>query len=549
MLVVLPFENLGSTEDAYFAAGMTEEITSRLAAVSGLGVISRNSAQQYADTGKTTREIGQELGVDYVLEGTVRWAKEGDSSRVRITPQLIQVSDDTHLWADTYDRVIDDVFALQSDIAQNVVESLGVTLLEPERRSLDAQPTENLEAYQAYLRGLEYLQHPDFSRRVFELAAEMFERAVELDPAFALAQAQLSLAHSRMYWFGFDGSQERLGRARTAVEQALALEPDLPEAHMAKGYVHYYGAREYDAALREFDIAEAARPGDSEILSATAYVLRRQGRFEEAATRLEEAFDLNPRDAGLANARGTNFESLRRWDEALSAYGLSISIQPDQINSYYSKAGVHSSGRGDLKAAREILESVPEQDEPDVLFNWVLLELLERDYQAVLDRLDSATVDVHEGSQSGEVGNGYWMGIAHQLLGDTEEARAAYEEELKSLLEAALERPDSPWIRSNVGLVYAGLGRKEEAIREAVRGVEILPTSRDALYGPILVYFLAQVYAQVGEPEKALDLIEDSLTTPNGLTVHDLRLGPVWDPIREHPRFEELLENHGQGGG
>jgi tetratricopeptide (TPR) repeat protein len=180
-----------------------------------------------------------------------------------------------------------------------------------------------------------------------------------------------------------------------------------------------------------------------------------------------------------------------------------------------------------------------------VLFYWIQQELWERDYQGLLDRLQSATTDISEGSQSGEVGNGFWMGIAHQLLGDTEKAQAAYEEELKSLLEAALERPDSPWIRSNVGLVYAQMGRKEEAIREALRGVEILPTTRDANYGPILINFLAQVYAQVGEPEKAIDLLEDSLTTPNGLTVHNLRLSPAWDPLRDDPRFQELLQKHG----
>ncbi|MGB6362580.1 MAG: serine/threonine-protein kinase, partial [Thermoanaerobaculia bacterium] len=247
MIVVLPFENLGSEEEAYFAAGITEEITSRLGSVSELGVISRNSALRYADTDKTIHQIGEELGVGYVLEGTVRWASSPDgSSRVRITPQLIRVADDSQLWSSTYDRIIDDIFEVQSDIASKVIDELGITLLEPEQRAVESRPTANIEAYQAYLRGLEYANHPDFTELNMRLAVEMFQRASELDPAFAQAHAWLSHAQARYYWFGHDLSEARMQLARQSAAQALALDPELPEGHVAMGYVYYYGAREYD---------------------------------------------------------------------------------------------------------------------------------------------------------------------------------------------------------------------------------------------------------------------------------------------------------------
>ena len=546
MAVVLPFENLGPAEDAYFAAGMTEEITSRLARVSGLGVISRKSAQRYAASDKTIQEIGSELGVDYVLEGTVRWARRPDgTSRVRITPQLIRVADDTHVWTDTYDREIEDIFEVQSDIAHQVIEQLGLTLLGAERQAVESRPTENLEAYQAYLRGLDYAGHPDYSRRVFQLAAEMFERAVALDPGFALAHARLSHSHSRIYWFGFDGSEARMEAARAAVDRALALAPALAEAHVAMGYVHYYGSRDYESALKEFTLAERARPSDPDVLAATGYILRRQGRFEQAAAKLREALELNPRDAGLARELGVTYINLRRWQEAERSYDRSISLRPDQVNAYYSKASVYWNWRGDLVAARKTLESIPDPDDPDVLFSWVLQELYERDYQAVLDRLASAPFDVSEGSESAGLPSSYWAGEAHRLRGDPEQARAAFEEALPQIERWAEEHPDLPFGVANIAFGYAGLGRKEEAIRKAERAVEMLPTVRDAVDGPFLIYFLAQVYAQVGEPQKAVERLEEVLSIPSGYTVPLLRLEPFWDPIRDHPRFQELLEKYG----
>ncbi len=266
-IVVLPFENLGSPDDEYFADGITEEITSRLAAVSGLQVISRTSAMFYKDRRLPVGQIGEELNVGYILEGTIRWDRSGDGhGRVRITPQLIKVADDTHLWSDRYDRVLEDIFFVQTDIAEQVIAQLEVALIEPEHRAIEARPTDNMEAYQAYLKGVEYVRQPGFIERDLELAVALLERAVELDPNFVLAYTALAEAHLAIHWRVF-ASSERVAKAETAIEEALALAPDLPEVRVAKGLFHYHGHRDYDAALKEFATAKQRLVNDSEVFS------------------------------------------------------------------------------------------------------------------------------------------------------------------------------------------------------------------------------------------------------------------------------------------
>jgi len=278
MIVVLPFENLGASGDEYFAAGLTEEITSRLATVPGLGVISRTSAMQYKGDRPPLREIGQQLGVDYVLEGTVRWERRSDgTSRVRVTPQLIRVADDTHLWADRYDRELEEIFAVQGDIAAEVARELNITLLEPQREALQTRPTENMEAYQAYLRGVELWTRPGYDVARFRLAQEMFERAVELDPRFVEALTELSNVHAMLYQGGSAGP-EALVTSRQAIEQAEAVAPDHPRVHLAKGYHYYLGYFDYERALAEFARVEAALPDDPAVHEAIGFIRRRQGR-------------------------------------------------------------------------------------------------------------------------------------------------------------------------------------------------------------------------------------------------------------------------------
>ena len=348
-LAVLPFENLGASEDEYFADGVTDEITSRLAVMPGLAVISRTSAKKYKNTDKGLREIGQELGVDYVLEGTIRWDKKGEVERVRITPQLIKVSDDFHLWAENYEREIEEIFDVQADIASQIAEALDITLLGPERRKLGARPTENLDAYQAYLRSVDYIDRADFTEENVQLGIQMLERAVELDPEFALGYAALSEAHSGLHHHGYDRTEERLSRAKAAVDKALELQPKLPEAHLAFAYYHYWGHRDYERALEELAIAERGLPNDSRIFNRTGAIWRRQGKFEAAIDRFEGAFELSPQDVNLPGEIGLTYEYLRRYAEADRYYDLSISLAPDRPWGYGSKAYNYISWLGDTK--------------------------------------------------------------------------------------------------------------------------------------------------------------------------------------------------------
>jgi serine/threonine-protein kinase len=556
MLAVLPFENLGSPEDAYFAAGMTEEITSRLAQVSGLGVISRSSAIRYEGTEKSIRQIGEELGVGFVLEGTVRWAPQPEGpGRVRITPQLIRVADDTHVWANSYDRVLNDIFAIQSEIAQTVVGQLGVTLLPQEQQSIEARPTESLEAYQAYLRGIDYLTDPDWAKESSEAAVRMFEQAVGHDPAFVAAHGLLSEAHTNMYWHEIDKTPERRKAAREAALRALELDPDSPEGHRALGRYHYQGDRDYQQALEEYTLAANRLPNDSRIAAQIAYVRRRQGRFDEAIAGLKKALELDPRNAGTAWELGETYRYVRQHREANRCYDLSISLAPNQATAFGLKAENVIAWKGSLERARATLESMPRADVAARFFAWFFLERFERNYQAALDRLAAAPEGLSApflGGWKPVEGHLYrrdlYRGDLYRLLNQPERARASYEAERVVLEERAKEMLQDQTrlgtrsrIHSSLGFVYAGLGRKADAIREAQHAVDLLPVSKDALDGVDPVGALAVVYTRVGEREAAIDKLEYLLSIPSVTTAWILRLDPTWDPLRDHPRFKKLV--------
>lgn len=546
MIVVLPFDNLGPPEDDYFASGMAEEITSRLAAVRELGVISRMSAMEYDRTGKTTRHIGEDLGVDYVLDGSVRWDRSMEGkSRVRITPQLIQVSDDTHLWSARYDRVIEDIFAVQSDIAEQVIRQLDITLLESEQRALKTKPTDNLEAYQAYLKGIDYLIRPDELEENYRMAVQMFERAVKLDPNFALAFMGLSEALSMLAHYRYDLTEENNSKAKAAADRVLELQPELPEGHMALGFYYYNCHKDYDRALEEMAIAEKDLPNNSRIPEYIGYIRRRQGNFEAAADNLKNAFELNPQAANLPWELGLTYNWLRRYAEAERYYDRSISLAPDNQNPYIYKSMVYQS-QGSLEKARATLEGMPKKTDPQSIyewhFNWFWQELYERNYQAALElMLSSDFVEYYTAEKA------LWAGLAYGLMNEPELARNSYDSARIMLEKRAKERPDDPlYAHSLLGIVYAGLGRKEEAVHKGKLGMELWPVSKDALEGPLYVFLLAIIYVIVGEYDAALDKIEYLLSIPYDLSVPLLRLDPTWDPLRDHPRFKRLLEENSQ---
>jgi len=545
MIVVLPFENLGAPEDEYFADGMTEEITSRLAVVSGLRVISRTSAMQYKENRPSLKQVGEELGVDYVLEGSVRWARVDGGSRVRITPQLIRVEDDSHLWADSYDRVIEDVFEIQSDIASQVVDRLGVTLGGSEREEAEPRPTENLEAYQAYLRGMANMsQSGGGADQDWETAERMFARAVDLDPAFALAHARLSLSRSGRIWFAANADWN-WGPARQAAERALGLEPDLPEAHHALGMIYYRAERDYEGALEHFAIAADGRPNDSEIAVSIAAIHRRKGDWEPAVAGFQKAAALDPRSSGVAQEHAWTLQYLRRYQEADAEYARSIFLGPDQGSAYFTRSDNRIHWTGDLQESRELLEGAPHGG-GGPYSHWERYSQLwlERDYEELLKRI--ANTGEFRCMRCSSIYRRLYEGAAHRALGDAARSKTAYESARVELEAADRDFPNNPGIQVRLGEAYAGLGRKDAAIRSGQLAVELLPTSEDALRGPVMEEALAHIYVMVAEDHAALDLLDRLLSIPCLVSVHWLRLDPTWDTLRDHPRFQALLEKYGQ---
>ena len=545
MLVVMPFDNLGPPGDEYFAAGVTEEITSRLAALQGLGVISRTSAVQYRDTNKTIKQIGEELSVDYVLEGSVRWNRSAEAKdRVRVTPQLVRVNDDTHIWSERYDRILEDLFAVQSEIAEQVARQLDLTVLEPERRILNARPTDNLEAYDYYLQARE---HEDkgwafLDTQEFELAMELLERATELDPGFALAFTRQSYIHSRMYFFGIDRTGERLERSRDAVNKALELQPDFPEAQRMLGFYYYWGLSDYNRAAEIFESVQKARPNfDTQLLG---YIQRRQGKWEECIETLERAFKINPLDQQIANELGGANISMHRYEEAEKWFNRVLSLYPDHLTAQLGRVGIFVLSEGDTEKALALWEELPEHQLKDYM--WFNLNMFQRNFNEMLAWLTSLPYDSYE-DQHFYFEKNLAKASVYNAMNDLS-LMETHADAARIILEKAVnERVEDPRFHAALGLVYAYLGRKEEAIQEGNLAAKLHPESRDAAQGPIYLLNLAKIYTVAEEYDRAIDQLEHLLSIPQAeflwqlVSVPQLRLDPQWDSLREHPRFRQLL--------
>jgi len=541
-LVVLPFENLGSAEDEYFAAGITDAITARLANIHGLGVISRQSAMQYKKKEKSAKQIANELRVDYILEGTVQRERPSDpNSRVRIIPQLVRASNDTHVWAQAYDNDMSEVFRVQSDLAEQVAQALDITLVERERQALRSRPTENMEAYDYFLRGNQYFYRSDLENDR-KIAVQMYERAVELDPTFALAYAQISRCHAHMYWLHHDHTGERIWMARKAVDKALQIAPDLPETHLALGTYYYYGRLDYDHALEEFAIARKNLPNNGDLLSYIGFVQRRQGKFQGALANIKRASELDPLSNIITLTLGETFELIRNYSEAMRCYDRAISLTPDMPAPYVSKASLYLRWQGSTQKARAVLEEALKNIKPEEssIINLLIdLDVYEGNYQKALDRLSLKSEDID--TQFSFVPKATRCANIYRHMSENEAARKYYDE-ARNVLEAKIQQqPDDARFHSALGIAYAGLGRKEDAIREGKIGVNLLPITKEAMRGCYRAADLARICVMVGEFDRAIDQIEYLLSIPGDLSIPLLRLDPVWAPLREHPRFKKLL--------
>jgi tetratricopeptide (TPR) repeat protein len=438
-----------------------------------------------------------------------------------------------------------EVFKIQSDLAERVAQALNITLVERERRALQSRPTENMEAYDYFLRGNEY-RHRGIDENDLKIAIQMYERAVELDPKFALAYAQLSRTHANMYWFYYDRTVERLGIAKKAVDRALQLDPDSPETHFALGHYYYHGRSDWDRALEEFAIARESQPNNSDLLSYIGFVQRRQGKFEEALANIKRASDLDPLSNNLAQHLGETFELMRNYPEALRYYNRTISLAPDLPDGYYNKAGLYLMWEGNKEKARMVLEQAAQnlgslEDDPFIVLRSVRLNVLDGKYQEALAQLSSCKVEAFS-SQFVFIPKAQVYAQINGLMGNKEVEQAQYES-AASILETRIQQePDDARFHSALGIAYAGLGRREDAIREGKIGVNLLPITKDAWRGFHRAKDLAQIYVMVGEFDLAIDQIEFLLSIPGPLSVPLVRLEPAWAPLREHPRFKKLLQ-------
>ncbi len=536
-LVVLPFENLGAEEDEYFADGMTDEITARLAGFSGLRVISRTSAVHYKGSGKSLKEIAKTLKVDYVLEGTIRWDKSGDTDRVRIIPQLIRASDDSHVWANTFERALTQVFAVQEDIATRIAEALDVTLLDSERQLLAAKPTDNLEAYDYYLRGKEYWDQGKNSSR----AIEMFEKAVALDSTFYAACAWLPRLYGFEYINDIQMTDERKAQAKDAAEKAFRLADGKPDGYLGLGYYHYYFSRDYDRALELFEQALADQPNNSELIAAIAYVQRRKGNWDAAVANLRRALRLNPFSQTDIDGMARTLFRLHRIDEARMVVDQAGEFAPDNEGLLGWKVFLTFFGGQDTSEVRTAMREFIQYATPAMAAYWSeLSDILMRDYRTALRRRTSPGDYMLADSIEFYIQKGH----IHRYLGDSVLSRVYFDSARVLCEERVRTDPDVALQHSDLAVVYAGLGQNSRAVQEGELATELLPVSKDEILGPDILHSLAIVYAMVGEYDLAIDQLDYLLSHPSNVQIEGVRRHPIYDPLRDHPRFKALIEKY-----
>jgi eukaryotic-like serine/threonine-protein kinase len=542
VLAVLPFKNLGPPADQYFADGLTEELTSRLASLPGLRVISRTSAEQYRDSPKSLRQIGGELGAGYVLEGSVRWERSaGGPGRVRVTPQLIAVRDDSHLWADAIDEQVTEVFRVQSRIAERVTSALDLTLRGPGRPAADAG-TGSREAYDFYLRGNEYLAR-SYTRLNIEAAVDLYRRAVRLDSAFASGWARLSQAHAALYGFHYDRTAARLDSSRAALNRARRLAPGLPEGHIAQAFYHQWGEQDYDRALAEFETARRQQAGNSDLLGAMGQLERHRGQWDHAIALLEEASRNDPRSAVRARDLGDVYLSTRRYPDAERALDRAIQLAPDWPDPYALKAMLYLVWRGDRAASRAAVRLALTRVSPGRL----ALALLAPDgisaSPLTADRTFApAVAAIGAGSFEGDTARYHLLAAEAAGFRGDRVAERAHGDSAAALLEREVAGlPDDPTLLGRQGLALARAGRGEQAIRAGSRAVALVPLSTDASGGPAVRINLARIYALVGLPKPALELLAPLAAVPSWISSAELTSDPAWAPIRSHPLFSQLI--------
>jgi len=544
-IAVLPFENLSDAkENAYFADGIQDDILTNLSRIGDLKVISRTSVMSYRGKPTTVREIGKTLGVSTILEGSVR--REGN--RVRVTVQLINATNDEHIWGNNYDRDLIDVFAIQTDLAHEIADALQAKLSPIEKEQIGRKPTQNADAYLLYVQAHDIFNRTDRLRDDIVKVEGLYEEAVKKDPTFALAFAGLGMVENWMY-HSFDPTPARRDKAKAAVDSAIRLRPDLPEARLALGFFYYYCDRDdqhYQRALDEFGVAQRSLPNNADVYLAIGAIERRQGKWAQSTANMEKAAALDPKNAWVLQNLSFNYEANRDFETAEKILDRGLAVAPQSFAIRGLKAKLALEWKGDASVSEKFLAEVPAGVDPEgiVTLSRINILILQRRFAEALQLVKKMPKETVHGEGTAPTPKAFFEGILHFMLGEKDKARADFERARVIVEESVRDVPDDPGRHAQLGAIFAGLGRKEEAIREGKRAVELLPESKDAFDGPQVTIALAQIYCWTGEKEQALQLIERSLSTPNGINVPLLKLDPVWDPIRDDPRFKALIDKH-----
>jgi len=542
-IAVLPFQNLSDEkENAYFADGIQDDILTNLSKIGDLKVISRMSVMSYRGDGvRNAREIGKALGVATLLEGSVRRI----GNRVRVSVQLINADDDEHIWAEDYDRDLTDVFAIQTDLAQKIASSLQAKLSPNEKERLDRQPTENSDAYLLFIQAHDYANRSEHSLDDLLKAEQLFEQAIKLDPKFAAAFAGLSMVESSIY-HTFEPILARRQKARLNADESLRLQPNLPEGHLALGMSYYYGDRDYERALAEFEIAKRDLPNQAEAYFAIGAIQRRQGKWAESNANLEKAAALDPKNLNILTNLAYSYMTLRDFDAAEKTLDRSTAVAPQSWATLGLKAYLAILARGDLTGAEKQISFLPSDVDPNGMVTWARswVLMLQRKFPEALAAVQKFPGEILMVEGAGAVPKAFLEGVIYLLQGDKEKAQAALEHARLISEQLLRDAPEDPRRHAQQGFILAALDRKQDAIAEGKRAVELLPESQDAFDGPRGITALAQIYACTGESDEALRLIDHLLGTPSGLTIPLLKLDPIWDQLRKDPRFQALIDKY-----
>jgi TolB-like protein/Tfp pilus assembly protein PilF len=539
-IAVLPFENLSEDKaNAYFAEGIQDEILTRLSKIADLKVISRTSTQHYKTAPENLPVIAKQLGVAHIVEGSVQ--KIGDAVRVNV--QLIKAASDSHLWADTFDRKLIDTFSVESEVAKAIADQLRAKLSGEEQQEIAAKPTNNPEAYDAYLRGLAFFRQGNAPS--FRKATNSFAEATQLDPNFAAAWALLARMHSLLYFWNDDVTPARREAAHTALETALRLQPNLPEVHLAQAYYQYWIVRDYEGARIIFERLRKNFPNSAEIVETLGYIARRQGRWNESRNYIDAAVALNPRYLYLRWQAAGVCEEMRNFSSALQRYNEALNIWPDDANLLAGKATVYQC-LGQLDKADETLQGLHARAEESRAVRTIYYQaILRRHYPAAIALLRSL-VEMDD-SPAAMPRNIYRTGLGdlQRLSGDSTGAKASYSQARAELEETLKGQPKNTAIITTLALIHAGLGEQEAATKYAERAVSLVPISKDALNGSAYEEIRARIAARFGDREMAIPILERLLKTPCAeppITPALLKLDPDFDGLRGDARFQSLCQ-------